>query len=65
VTSSAAVDFTDSSTRRPGVGGGGMNSSNISQEKNEMIYMRIKIRVFHKAYKHAFKQLYLSSYQDL
>jgi hypothetical protein len=27
--------------------------------------MRINIRVFHKAYKHAFEQLYLSPYQNL
>jgi hypothetical protein len=34
-----------------------MNSSNTNQEKNEMLCMRIKIRVLHKAYKHAFEQL--------
>jgi hypothetical protein len=35
-----------------------MNSSNTNQEKNEMLYMRSKIRVLHKAYKHVFVQLY-------
>jgi hypothetical protein len=42
-----------------------MNSSNTNQEKNEMLYMRFKIRVLHKAYKQIFKQLYTSLYQDL
>jgi hypothetical protein len=32
-----------------------MNSSNTNREKNEMICMRIKIRVFHKTYKQVFK----------
>jgi hypothetical protein len=42
-----------------------MNSSNTNREKNEMLYMRINIRVLHKAYKHVFEQLYPSSCQDL
>jgi hypothetical protein len=42
-----------------------MNSSNTNQEKNEMLCMRIKIRVLHKAYTHVFEQLYPSSCQDL
>jgi hypothetical protein len=33
-----------------------MNSSNTNQEKNEMLCMRFKIRVLHKAYKQIFKQ---------
>jgi hypothetical protein len=37
-----------------------MNSSNTNQEKNEMLCMKIKIRVLHKAYKHIFEQLYSS-----
>jgi hypothetical protein len=36
-----------------------MNSSNTNLEKNEMICMRSKIRVLHKAYKHVFEQLYI------
>jgi hypothetical protein len=32
-----------------------MSSSNTYREKNEMLYMRIKIRVLHKAYKHVFE----------
>jgi hypothetical protein len=42
-----------------------MNSSNTNPEKNEMLCMRIKIRVLHKAYKHIFEQLYPSPFQDL
>jgi hypothetical protein len=42
-----------------------MNSSNTNQEKNEMLYMRIKIRVLHMSYKHVFEQLYSSPSQDL
>jgi hypothetical protein len=42
-----------------------MNSSNTNKEKNEMLCMRIKIKVLHKAYKHVFEQLYPSSCQDL
>jgi hypothetical protein len=38
-----------------------MNSSNTNWEKNEMIYMRSKIRVLHKAYKQVFEQLYIIS----
>jgi hypothetical protein len=34
-----------------------MNSSTTNQEKNEMLCMRINIRVLHKTYKHVFKQL--------
>jgi hypothetical protein len=33
-----------------------INSSNTNREKNEMLYMRSKIKVLHKAYK------YLSNY---
>jgi DNA-binding ferritin-like protein (Dps family) len=42
-----------------------MNSSNINREKNEMLCMRFKIRVLHKAYKQVFKQLYTPLWQDL
>jgi hypothetical protein len=42
-----------------------MNSSNTNQEKNEMLCMRINIRVLHKAYKHVFKKLYPSPCEDL
>jgi hypothetical protein len=42
-----------------------MNSSNTNQEKNEMLCMRINIRVLHKTYKHVFEQLYLSPCQDM
>jgi hypothetical protein len=35
-----------------------MNSSNTNREKNEMLCMRSKIRVLHKAYKQVFEQLY-------
>jgi hypothetical protein len=35
-----------------------MNSSNTNQKKNEMLCMRSKIRVLHKAYKQVFQQLY-------
>jgi hypothetical protein len=37
-----------------------MNLSNTNQEKNEVLCMRIKIRVLYKAYKHVFEQLYSS-----
>jgi hypothetical protein len=42
-----------------------MNSSNTNQEKNEMLCMRFKTRVLHKAYKQVFKQLYTPLCQDL
>jgi hypothetical protein len=42
-----------------------MNSSNTNREKNEMICMRFKIMVLHKAYKQVFKQLHISLCQDL
>jgi hypothetical protein len=35
-----------------------MKSSNTNREKNEMLCMRSKIRVLHKAYKQVFEQLY-------
>jgi hypothetical protein len=38
---------------------------NTNREKNEMLCMRIKLRVLHKAYKHVFEQLYPSQSQDL
>jgi hypothetical protein len=41
-----------------------MNSSNTNQEKNEMLCMRINIRVLHEAYKHVFEQLYPSPCQN-
>jgi hypothetical protein len=31
------------------------NSSNTNREKNEMLCMRINIRVLHKAYKYVFE----------
>jgi hypothetical protein len=34
-----------------------MNSSNTNRGNNEMLCMRIKIRVLHKTYKQVFKQL--------
>jgi hypothetical protein len=34
-----------------------MNSSNTNREKNEMLCMRIKLRMLNKAYKQVFKQV--------
>jgi hypothetical protein len=42
-----------------------MNSSNTNQEKNEMLCMRFRIGVLHKAYKQVFKQLCTPLCQDL
>jgi hypothetical protein len=42
-----------------------MNSSNTNREKNDMLCMRIKIRVLHKAYKQVFKQLYTPLCQNM
>jgi hypothetical protein len=42
-----------------------MNSSNTNREKNEMLYMRFKIRALHKVYKQVFKQLYTSLFQGM
>jgi hypothetical protein len=42
-----------------------MNSSNTIREKNEMLCMRFKIKLLHKAYKQVFKQLCPSSCQDM
>jgi hypothetical protein len=33
-----------------------MNSSNTNREKDEMLRVRFKIRVLHKAYKQVFEQ---------
>jgi hypothetical protein len=42
-----------------------MNSSNTNRQKNEMLYMRSKIRVLYKIYKQVFKRLYSTLCQDL